>query len=63
MCCLFLSCRDVNAKPLSCVGAAFPYINPCGNLHQHWPQEMDHYQALGRCLLLSGNIKHALGGG
>ncbi|OLP92954.1 hypothetical protein AK812_SmicGene25166, partial [Symbiodinium microadriaticum] len=25
-------------------------------------EEMDHYQALGRCLLLSGNIKHALGG-
>jgi len=24
-------------------------------------EEMDHYQALGRCLLLSGNIKHALG--
>ena len=24
-------------------------------------QEMDHYQALGRCMLLSGNIKHALG--
>lgn len=24
-------------------------------------EEMDHYQALGRCMLLSGNIKHALG--
>ncbi|CAJ1456020.1 unnamed protein product [Effrenium voratum] len=24
-------------------------------------EEMDHYQALGRCCLLSGNIKHALG--